>query len=90
MIKRMVITQMLALTSREMEVRDLMVQGLTNQQIGERLCVGTGTIKNHVFNVLTKTGTKNRTELAYRMGYEEGRRDSWDRLLDGVALLQGD
>lgn len=50
------------LTEREREVLALMVEGLTNPQIGERLVVSRSTAKAHVSNILSKLGVSNRAE----------------------------
>lgn len=50
------------LTERELEVLGLMVDGLNNQQIAERLIIGLSTAKSHVSNVLSKLGVSTRTE----------------------------
>jgi two-component system, NarL family, response regulator LiaR len=50
------------LTEREREVLSLMVEGLNNQQIAERLVVGLSTVKSHVSNVLSKLSASSRTE----------------------------
>ncbi|NMC81079.1 MAG: response regulator transcription factor [Chloroflexi bacterium] len=52
------------LTSRELEVLDLMARGLTNDEISLQLQLSKNTIKNHVSNVLGKLGVSNRTEAA--------------------------
>jgi NarL family two-component system response regulator LiaR len=61
----------LDLTEREHEVLALMVEGLNNTQIAERLTVSPSTIKSHVSSILTKLGVSSRTEavtLALRHG----------------------
>jgi len=50
------------LTKREKEVLALMVEGLNNNQIAERLVVSRSTAKFHVSSVLTKLGASSRTE----------------------------
>jgi NarL family two-component system response regulator LiaR len=50
------------LTDREREVLKLMVEGLNNKQISERLYVSQSTAKSHVSNVLTKLNVNSRTE----------------------------
>ncbi|NPV06568.1 MAG: response regulator transcription factor [Anaerolineae bacterium] len=50
------------LTSREKEVLALMVQGLSNPEIAERLVVSPSTVKFHVSNVISKLGASRRTE----------------------------
>jgi len=50
------------LTEREREVLALMVDGLNNQDIADRLVISTGTVKFHVSNILSKLGVATRTE----------------------------
>jgi two-component system, NarL family, response regulator LiaR len=50
------------LTEREQEVLSLLVEGLNNQQISDRLVIGLSTTKSHVSNVLSKLGVSTRTE----------------------------
>jgi len=54
------------LSARECEVLGLMVQGRSNQEIGEELGIARNTVKNHVRSVLTKLGVRNRVQaVAY-------------------------
>lgn len=50
------------LTAREREVLALMVEGLNNQQIAERLIVSVSTAKFHVSSILSKLSATSRTE----------------------------
>ncbi|GIK11103.1 MAG: DNA-binding response regulator [Chloroflexota bacterium] len=50
------------LTVREREVLALMVEGLNNQQIAERLVVSVSTAKFHVSSILSKLNAASRTE----------------------------
>jgi len=50
------------LTPREHEVLALMVEGLNNPEIGERLSVSRSTARAHVSNILSKLGVSNRVE----------------------------
>lgn len=51
-----------ALTPRELEVLQLIAQGLNNKRIAERLTVNERTVKFHVSTILSKLEVSNRTE----------------------------
>ena len=53
-----------ALTEREQEVLAVVAEGLSNQQIAQRLCIAEKTVKTHVSHLLAKLGAKSRTQLA--------------------------
>jgi DNA-binding NarL/FixJ family response regulator len=55
----------LGLTSRQIEVLDLMVQGLSNKVIAERLGLSEATIKTHVAASLRALNVKNRTQAVF-------------------------
>jgi DNA-binding CsgD family transcriptional regulator len=50
------------LTTRELEVLDLIVQGSSNRDIGERLVIAEDTVKSHVKQILRKLGVANRAQ----------------------------
>lgn len=51
------------LSKREREIVRAVSEGLTNQEIGERLGLSKHTVKNHLFKVFEKLGVSNRVEL---------------------------
>ncbi|MEV6103497.1 response regulator transcription factor [Streptomyces sp. NPDC051940] len=60
-----------ALTPREVEILELIGEGLTNRQIGQRLYLAEKTVKNHVSRMLAKLGVERRIQaavLATRLG----------------------
>lgn len=52
------------LTERERSILDLIAEGMTNRQIGERLFLAEKTVKNYVSTLLSKLGMERRTEAA--------------------------
>ena len=52
------------LSLRERQVLDLIADGLTNRQIGERLALAEKTVKNYVSGLLAKLGMERRTQAA--------------------------
>ena len=53
-----------SLSEREREVMLLIAEGLSNQQIAQRLTIGEKTVKTHVSNVLSKLSLDDRTQVA--------------------------
>lgn len=51
------------LSERELEIIELVATGLTNQEIAKQLMISKRTVDNHVSNIFTKTGAKNRVAL---------------------------
>lgn len=60
------------LSNREVEVLNLLVEGLTNREIAERLGIAEPTIKMHVKNLFRKIGVSNRTQAVTKFpeGFE--------------------
>jgi DNA-binding NarL/FixJ family response regulator len=59
------------LTSRELEVFELITRGLSNAEIGEQLFISDTTVKTHVTRMLQKLGLRDRAQaivLAYQTG----------------------
>lgn len=52
------------LSAQERQIVDLIGEGLTNRQIGERMFLAEKTVKNHVSHVLAKLGMQRRTQVA--------------------------
>jgi DNA-binding NarL/FixJ family response regulator len=66
--------ELAALTDQERRLLDLIAEGLTNRQIGERMYLAEKTVKNYVSNLLAKLGMHRRTEVAaYAARLEERR-----------------
>ncbi|MFJ6672020.1 AAA family ATPase [Actinosynnema sp. NPDC091369] len=53
-----------SLTPMELKVTELVVAGLSNRQIGERLFLSGRTVATHVSHVLAKLGVRSRTDIA--------------------------
>jgi DNA-binding NarL/FixJ family response regulator len=54
------------LSARELEVLALLAEGLSNQEIADRLTIAPGTVKNHVSSVLSKLDVRDRTQAILR------------------------
>jgi DNA-binding NarL/FixJ family response regulator len=59
------------LTVREVEILEMLAEGLSNRTIARRLAISTYTVKFHVASVLDKLGAATRTE-AVTMGLRRG------------------
>lgn len=51
------------LTKRELQIVELVRQGLTNREIAQKFCLSEHTVKNHLFRIFEKVGVSNRVEL---------------------------
>lgn len=66
--------RVLGLTSREIDVLDLVGEGLSNNDIAQRLYISVRTVESHVTSVMRKTGVDSRPQLVARLAAErEGR-----------------
>ncbi|MGA9542827.1 MAG: response regulator transcription factor [Candidatus Sulfotelmatobacter sp.] len=61
----------LRITRRELEILELIAQGLSNREIAEKLFVSESTVKTHSSRVFDKLGAKRRTQ-AVQLGKEFG------------------
>ena len=59
----------LGITPRELEILELIAQGLSNREIAEKLFVSENTVKTHSSRVFDKLGAKRRTQ-AVQFGKE--------------------
>jgi two-component system nitrate/nitrite response regulator NarL len=71
--------ELVPLTRRELEIVQLINEGLSNKEIAHRLKIGLATAKSHVHNVLGKLGLGRRSQAA-----------QWMRAQSRAALLGGD
>ncbi|MCJ7548417.1 MAG: response regulator transcription factor [Anaerolineae bacterium] len=70
-------TRLSPLTNRQMEILELIIEGLSNKQIAVRLSISQQTVKNHVTSILAKLDRSDRTQAAiYAL------RHGWIRLPD--------
>jgi DNA-binding NarL/FixJ family response regulator len=54
------------LTEREREILALLARGASNREISETLFIASGTVKNHLSNILGKLGVRDRTQAALK------------------------
>jgi LuxR family maltose regulon positive regulatory protein len=54
------------LSARELEILQLIAQGLSNREIAERLYLALSTVKGHNSNIFGKLGVQRRTEAVAR------------------------
>jgi signal transduction histidine kinase/DNA-binding NarL/FixJ family response regulator len=55
-------------TSREKQVREMVIRGMADKQIARELGISVKTVEKHVGSILRKTGARNRTMLASMSG----------------------
>ncbi len=56
------------LSPQELQVAELVSEGLTNRQVAERLFVSPRTVESHLYRIYAKVGAANRTDLARIVG----------------------
>jgi DNA-binding CsgD family transcriptional regulator len=61
----------LGITPRELEILELIAQGMSNREIAEKLFVSENTVKTHSSRVFDKLGARRRTQ-AVQLGKEAG------------------
>ncbi len=61
--------QKLFLTVRESEVAELLLQGLSNTEIAERIFVSNSTVKKHISSIFNKVNVKSRSEFIAKYSY---------------------
>lgn len=54
------------LSPREIEIVKLIAEGLSNKEIGDRLYLSNGTVRNHISTILEKNGLEHRTQIAIK------------------------
>ncbi|QQE79125.1 response regulator transcription factor [Alicyclobacillus sp. SO9] len=59
-------SEVASLTEREREILALLAGGASNREISENLYIASGTVKNHMSNILSKLGVRDRTQAALK------------------------
>ena len=54
------------LSERELEVLQLIVAGMSNREIAEKLIIGEGTVKTHIIHIFSKLDVQSRTQAIAR------------------------
>lgn len=57
-----------SLTPREREIFSMLCEGMANKEVARSLQLSEGTIKNHVSNILSKLGVRDRTQAVVKFG----------------------
>lgn len=52
-----------ALSPQEVQIASMVIQGLTNREVGERLFISHRTVGSHLYRMFPKLGISSRTEL---------------------------
>ena len=65
-----------SLTKRELEISEMLVQGLSRERIAKNLFLAEGTVKNYITAIYEKTGVRNRVQLAAAyIAYQQAKTD---------------
>jgi len=64
----------IALTAREMEILDLLVDGKSNQEIADEMVLSVRTVERHLYNVYNKIGASGKSARAAAAAYTMTRR----------------
>ena len=62
--KKVAIEEKTALTSREIEILSLISMRSTNEEIADKMCISTNTVKTHLYNIFKKINVENRLQAA--------------------------
>ena len=54
------------LSERELDIVKLIAEGLSNQEIADKLFLSNGTVRNYISVILEKTGLEHRTQIAVK------------------------
>lgn len=63
-----------ALSEREIEITDLVIRGITNNDIAEKLFISINTVKSHIKNIYKKLSVSNRIQLIQMLQQKQGKR----------------
>lgn len=62
--KKSAISEKTALTSREIEILTFISTGSTNEEMADKMCISTNTVKTHIYNIFKKISVENRLQAA--------------------------
>jgi len=74
------------LTSRESQVLELVADGLSNQEICQRLVISISTVKKHIYNLYVKTQVRSRTQLVHLLMNGRSAKAAEDAFEDAEAI----
>lgn len=80
----------MSLTPGQRAVVELIAEGLTNEQIADRLGLSKQTVKNHITAALRANGLSNRTQLALYLTSVPSPKERLNDILTQIRRLAGD